>query len=440
MTTGVMFALKFMKDPVNHETVSPPPASSSSEFVRRYVGIISLISSLLIIVIFGTFYSRHSQLIEDQLVHEARAFAQEIVQTRQWIINQQGVYVKVRPEMPPSFNLDHIGGLKTSLTDRDGERYVLRDHAVITRMISDLAQPQQHFTIKVTSLNTLNSANDPDGFERIALQKFESGVPEFYQMDNTPAGPLFRFMAPLTTQKECLPCHGSQGYKIGDIRGGVSISIPAQRAVAELTTSKIYIITAAVILLAMLLAAITYISQHFVKDLKKSEQQLVEMATTDPLTGILNRREGIRRIQQEIARSTRKQQPLSVILADIDYFKRINDNYGHQAGDLVLQTIAASLAGALRSYDTICRYGGEEFLIMTPTTEPSKALETAERLRLVVAENPIEIGGGKTVKLTISLGVSSLQAGDSLDGLIYRADNALYIAKEEGRDQVQFLA
>lgn len=429
-----------MKDPAYRQPASPPTASSSSKFVRRYVGIISLISCLLIIVIFWTFYSRNSQLIQDQLLHEARAFFQEIVQTRQWIINQQGVYVKVRPGMPAALNLEDIEGLKTSITDRDGERYVLRDHAVITRMISDLAQPEQHFTIKLTSLNTLNPDNEPDGFERLALQKFESGVTEFYQMDNTPSGPLFRFMGPLTTQKECLPCHGPQGYKIGDIRGGVSISIPAKRAAAELAANKIYTVIAAITILAMLLSAITYISRHFVKDLKKSEKQLVEMATTDPLTGILNRREGIRRIQQEISRSIRKQQPLSVILIDIDHFKRVNDSFGHQVGDRVIQMIVTCLAATLRDYDLICRYGGEEFLVMLPTTALPMALETAERLRLLVAEAGTESEEGEAIKLTISLGVTSLQSEDSLDNLVYRADNALYLAKEEGRNQVQFIA
>jgi diguanylate cyclase (GGDEF)-like protein len=429
-----------MRHPTAHDTGSKHPAFSSSEFVKRYLGIISLVSTLLIVVIFWGFYSRTTHLIQDQLLHEARAFFEEIVQTRQWIINQEGVYVKMRPDMRPDPNLENIAGLKTSITDQEGERYVLRNHAVVTRMISALAQKDQNFTINITSLNALNPDNKPDGFERTALEEFESGATEYFRLENTPAGPTFRFMAPLLTQKECLPCHALQGYKIGDIRGGISISIPAQRVIDELSAARIYTIIAAITILAMLLSAVIYISQLFVNNLKKSEEQLVELATTDSLTGILNRGEGIRRIQQEISRSLRAQQPLSIILVDIDYFKRINDNYGHQVGDRVLQTIAANLTSALRNYDIICRYGGEEFLIMLPTTELNKALETAERLRRGIAEDSTETEGGKTIALTISLGVSSLQVGDSLDGLVYRADNALYIAKEEGRDQVQFIA
>ncbi|NTV12872.1 MAG: diguanylate cyclase [Desulfobulbaceae bacterium] len=403
------------------------------------MGIISLLTSILIIAIFWGFYSRVNNLINDQLLHESRAFFQEIVQTRHWIINQQGVYIKMRPDMRPDPYLDQISGLKTTITDQEGQRYVLRNHAVVTRMISALGQKDQNFSINITSRNSLNPDNKPDEFERTALDKFETGTSEYYRIEHTPTGKMFRFMAPLITQQECLPCHGSQGYKLGDIRGGISISLPAQGVMHEITETRIYTIIAGTALLSLLLSAIIYISHHFVLDLKTSEKQLVELATTDSLTGILNRGEGMRRFQQEISRSLRKQQPLSIIIIDIDHFKVVNDNYGHQVGDQVIQTIVASLEATLRNYDIICRYGGEEFLVLLPTTEMGKALETAERLRQQIAETAIAIEGGKQIKLTISLGVSSLQAGDSLDSLIYRADNALYIAKEEGRNQVQFI-
>jgi diguanylate cyclase (GGDEF)-like protein len=404
------------------------------------VGIISLLSSLLIVVIFWGFYSRTTQLIQDQLLHEARAFFEEIVQTRKWIINQKGVYVRMRPEMRPDPNLENIPGLKTSLTDQDGERYLLRNHAAITRMISALTQKDQNLTINITSLNALNPDNVPNAFERTALENFAAGAQEYYRMEETPSGPVFRFMAPLITRNECLPCHGAQGYKLGDIRGGISITLPAQQVIDEIAAARTYTIIAAITILAMLLSAIIFIAQHFVKDLKKSEKLLVELATTDSLTGILNRGEGIRRIQQEISRSLRVQHPLSIILVDIDHFKKINDNHGHQTGDRVLQVVVGSLTATLRNYDLICRYGGEEFLIMLPTTELGMAMETAERLRLVVAKTTTQSAEGAPIKLTISLGVSSLQPDDSLDHLVFRADNALYLAKQEGRNQVQFIA
>lgn len=416
------------------------PASSSSGFVKRYVGIISLLSSLLIVAIFWSFYNRVDHLIQDQLLHEARAFFQEIVQTRHWIINQQGVYIRMRPGMQPDPILGQISGLKNTIIDRDGQRYVLRNHAVITRMISDLAQRDQDFTISITSLNPLNPDNKPDEFERTALNKFETGLTEYYQLERSSTWATFRFMAPLLTEQECLSCHGAQGYKLGDVRGGISISLPANGVISEIMATRVYTAIAAIALLALLLSVIIYISLHFVKDLKKSEKRLVELATTDSLTGILNRGEGMRRFQQEISRSLRKQEPMSILIIDIDHFKLVNDKYGHQVGDHVLRMIVSNLKAILRNYDIICRYGGEEFLVMLPNTEMEKALETAERLRQLIAETPIEIRGDTNIPLTISLGASALQAKDSLDSMIYRADNALYLAKEKGRNQVQFIS
>jgi len=426
-----------MRPKTDHSAVHAAPTSGSSEFVKRYVGIISLFSSLLIIVIFGGFYRHVDHLIQDQLLHESRAFFQEILQTRHWIINQQGVFVKMLPGMHPDPFLGQISNLKNTITDQDGQRYVLQDHAVITREISRLAQRDQDFIINITSRNPLNPENKPDEFETAALDNFEKGAPEFYRLEKTSTWTTFRYMAPLVTKQECLPCHGSQGYKIGDIRGGISIAIPANVVMQEVTDTRLYTSIAAIAVLALLLSAIIYISQHFVKDLKKSERKLVELATTDSLTGILNRGEGMRRFQQEMSRSLRKQQPLSIIIIDIDHFKTVNDNYGHQVGDHVIQTIVTNLSATLRNYDIFCRYGGEEFLVILPNTETAKALETAERLRQQIADILVETDTGKTIKLTISLGASSLQPGDSLDSLIYRADNALYIAKEEGRNQVQ---
>ena len=106
----------------------------------------------------------------------------------------------------------------------------------------------------------------------------------------------------------------------------------------------------------------------------------------------------------------------------------------------MIQEVAETLVGALRNYDVVCRYGGEEFLVLLPTTELQKALDTAERLRKLIDQTvTTKKEHGAEVNLTISLGVSELKEVDSLDSLIYRADNALYIAKQEGRNQVQFI-
>lgn len=412
---------------------------SNSEFVKRYVGIISLIIAVLIIVIFWGFNLRHTSLIREHLAHEARAFFQEIVQTRHWIIKQEGVYVKKKPGMRVDPFLAEIEGLKAAITDKNGETYLLRNHAAITKMISDMATEDRIFGINITSLDPLNSFNEPDVFEQKALELFEGGNKEIYKFEKTPSGIIFRYMAPLLIEKSCLPCHGAQGYELGDVRGGISISIPAGENVREINETRAYIFISALVLLALLLLLILFIAKRFISDLEKSEIKLIELATTDSLTKLLNRREGVRRSREELLHSAREKTPLSMMIIDIDHFKQVNDNFGHQAGDEAIGAVAEILTITLRSYDIICRYGGEEYLVVLPTTELSKALEIAERIRKIIEDKTIQAKNGREISLTVSCGVSSVQPGDSLDSLVYRADNALYIAKEEGRNQVQCL-
>jgi diguanylate cyclase (GGDEF)-like protein len=160
-------------------------------------------------------------------------------------------------------------------------------------------------------------------------------------------------------------------------------------------------------------------------------------ATTDRLTGIPNRPAIIGALFTEVERSVRYRRPLSVAFADIDHFKTINDTYGHEAGDAVLQGVAACLRRNLRSSDRVGRYGGEEFMVLLPETGVEDAAGLADKLRLVVAGERYVLPDGSEVSVTISLGVTG-GAGDrlSVDALVREADAAMYSAKALGRDQV----
>jgi diguanylate cyclase (GGDEF)-like protein len=157
------------------------------------------------------------------------------------------------------------------------------------------------------------------------------------------------------------------------------------------------------------------------------------LATTDALTGLLNRRAFSGGLRTELARSSRYELPLSVLLVDIDHFKTVNDTHGHAAGDLALVEVANTVRGMLREPDVVCRWGGEEIVILLPNTGPSGAAVAAERLRAQVAAMELEYGSVK-LKLTVSIGITELQRGDDLERLIERADAALYEAKASGRN------
>ncbi len=168
--------------------------------------------------------------------------------------------------------------------------------------------------------------------------------------------------------------------------------------------------------------------------------KLVHLSRTDDLTGLLNRRALIERLGDEVLRSRRYISNLALIISDIDHFKEINDTYGHDAGDKVLQSISTLMKDLLRQTDIIGRYGGDEFLLILPETPFKGAKEIAERIREAVKEYELHIGFEGPIKTTVSLGVAQFNIEkEDVNDLIKRADNALYIAKGRGKNRVYLI-
>jgi diguanylate cyclase (GGDEF)-like protein len=168
--------------------------------------------------------------------------------------------------------------------------------------------------------------------------------------------------------------------------------------------------------------------------------KLIHLSRTDDLTGLLNRRALIERLGDEVIRSRRYRADLALIICDIDYFKEINDTYGHDAGDKVLRIISTVIKELLRQTDMIGRYGGDEFLLILPETSLEGAKEIAERIRHAVEEYEINIGFEEPIKTTLSLGVAQFNVEkEDTNDLIKRADNALYVAKGKGRNRVYLI-
>jgi two-component system cell cycle response regulator len=169
------------------------------------------------------------------------------------------------------------------------------------------------------------------------------------------------------------------------------------------------------------------------------EQRVLLLASTDSLTGMLNRRAFMERMEQEIHRSTRENAPLSLILTDIDYFKSINDRFGHQAGDLMLQRFTEQLSRSSRPYDFVGRYGGEEFVMCLPGGDAVQGRSVAERMRKSVEKMKTKLPNStQSVQIKASFGVASLRMGseETVDSLIRRVDEAMYRAKREGKNRV----
>lgn len=409
---------------------------SSTRFVKKYLTSIFLILCLIILSVFLGFSYKANSLIKEQLQRQGQAFFQEVVLTRQWVAQHGGVYVKLTPEMEVNPYLLKVPDLKVLVTDTNGDVYTLKNPALVTREISSLADQNGLFKFHITSLKPLNPNNKADNFEREALNKFEQGLTEYSTYIKQGEDVTFRYMAPLKTTETCLRCHEFQGYQQGDVRGGISVSIPATGMIAQMEENRIWLIASALGIVLLISGIIIYISRAFIKDLRQAEKKLIKMASLDFLTGLINRREAYSRLARTCARSDRSDKAIGILLMDIDHFKQVNDVHGHSVGDMVLKTLANCMLEQLRDYDIICRFGGEEFLVALPDTDPASILDTAERLRTSISKLSISLPTGGALSITVSIGISQRTVKENIDHAISRADSALYQAKAAGRNCV----
>lgn len=190
------------------------------------------------------------------------------------------------------------------------------------------------------------------------------------------------------------------------------------------------------LLLVLLLNAMLNEIRNEVKQRKQVENEIRILAATDALTGVNNRRQFYTILAQEVDRSLRYGNTLSLIMYDIDYFKQINDTYGHDVGDQVLKDMTWLVKSKIRSVDLLARWGGEEFMIIMPQSPIDAAKSAAEKLRAAISENRFSKANNT---ITASFGVTCFQPPETLDSFLKRVDDAIYKAKRNGRNQIEVL-
>jgi diguanylate cyclase (GGDEF)-like protein len=217
---------------------------------------------------------------------------------------------------------------------------------------------------------------------------------------------------------------------------GLALALPVLAIVLATAALKGTLFSAATVADLWLLGLLLTLTLWAVMSQLQMLLRLYRQATRDPLTGLFNRRLLMERLAVEMERSTRYQRQLTVLLFDLDKFKRVNDTLGHLAGDAVLRHFARVVEAALRTSDLVGRYGGEEFLAVLPETGPERGCEVAERIRSGCHTSPATTADGTEVAFTTSIGVATLQPGEDPEALLTRVDASLYQAKETGRDRI----
>lgn len=410
--------------------------SAISEPIKPFLRGIVAVLLLAVLATTGLTWWRTAGLLQQNALAEARSFTDLIITTRSWSADHGGVWVVKGPGVDTNPLLARLG-VSADATATDGRVFTLRNPALMTVQISEMLQDADGAVFRLTSLDPVDPNNASDEWERSALGSFADGASERWEFVDAADGGSLRYMRPLATEEECLRCHGAQGYEVGDIRGAVSVTVPMGDINRQAAANAVGIVLIGALTTAALVWFAFALTARLRRRLLATQAALVEAATTDPLTGLSNRRHVLDRLCEELERATRDEGSVGVLMLDIDHFKAVNDTYGHAAGDAVLSEIASRLAREMRPYDQLGRIGGEEFLIVAPGSTLEEAHALAERARATIAAAPV-ISSPHSIDVTASIGVTVSGAADcsGVDEILARADEAMYEAKDTGRNRV----
>jgi diguanylate cyclase (GGDEF)-like protein len=416
--------------------------------------IITLIFSftLFIIKYINDTKNEYYIISENILFQQASTLFNNIVTMRKWSSDHGAIFVKSHDGITPNPYLED-----NHTYTKDNELLIKINPAWMTRQLSEMSNKKEDFYFKITSLDPVNPINIPDDFEKKALKDLiKDKNKKFYtNMEND----RYNLLGPLIVEPSCLKCHSNQNYEVGDIMGGLRISIPMDNyientQILDTKTNFLYIITFFTSIVFILIITFTITSIYSrelnilklnrtlerkvksrTKELSDANKKLLEISTIDYLTNISNRRHFFEIGTKYFHITQRENNDLTIIAIDIDFFKKINDTYGHNIGDEILKFITNIINKDIRKSDIFARTGGEEFSILLNNTDEKKAYIFAEKIRKDI-ENSIYKNKDLEIKVTISLGISQLRQNDEkLDSIIVRADKALYQAKRANRNK-----
>lgn len=229
-----------------------------------------------------------------------------------------------------------------------------------------------------------------------------------------------------------MPLRDASGVDVGDLVILEDISRETDSARRIVVLSSMIALVAGGILFGFFYWLVGRIGTQ----LESQRSIMADLAMYDGLTKLLNHRMFYILLEQEVARMRRHNKSLSLLMLDIDHFKRVNDSHGHVAGDVILAGIGSVISRQVRNIDSVCRYGGEEIAVILPETGGEGAAQVAERIRSTIEGHCFDIGQGQSIGITVSIGVASLPSQEvSVEKLVAMADKALYEAKEDGRNR-----
>ena len=326
-------------------------------------------------------------------------------------------------------------------TDNDGRDLLDRKVEKASRTVRTI-NPNATSSVYATHPLYAETSLDPDEFRVMALEQFNAGESEMLErIEHTAAGAVVRAAMPLIATRDCEQCGvlGLEPFKRGDVIGVREFAIPVGDQQAQAMKKLLY---ACGLMASSLMVFLGFIIPMYKRNRAERAQihdratDLEKQAITDALTGLFNRRYFEQALDAYLAEFNEREAPLGLLVFDLDHFKQVNDNHGHDAGDLVLKEVALRLGAITRENDVVARIGGEEFAVITPYANHEQLLGVAERYRKSISDLKIDIGD-IILKPTISIGVATNgDPGMTAQDMFKSADGKLYEAKRNGRNRV----
>ncbi|GAB4344989.1 MAG: hypothetical protein Kow006_01630 [Gammaproteobacteria bacterium] len=359
---------------------------------------------------------------------------------RELIASLGGVYVPADRGVQPNPHLSHLP--HRDLETKEGPLLTLVNSSYFMRLLHE--HEAQAFSAKVrghvTSLHPLREENRPDPWEREALMAFRQGAEEVAGVVEESGRKVYRLMRPRFAEAGCLACHRDQGYRVGEVLGGVSVTVPLSDEDSVVERRGVFAISLGHTFLWFLGLGGLALGFRLVE---RREQALQRWAFYDPLTALPNRTLLRDRLSQALASAERYDRMSAVLFLDLDRFKIINDSLGHAVGDRLLIEVAQRLKATLRSVDTVGRQGGDEFVVLLEElqNDPERAAVIAQSVAekiLRILKEPVQVGNHE-LHVSPSIGIALFPMGESsAEEILKQADAAMYQAKNKGGDAFHF--
>lgn len=424
-----------------HKKIISTPQSKQSFPLKILAAVILASWSFIISISLVWNIAQHKKEIHSIIVKMGSVTLDRDIIFRQWNALHGGIYAPVTEKNQPNIYLSSKIVPLRDLTISPDLTLTMINPAYMTRQLYELANMQNKISGHLVSLNPINPQNQADSWEIKALSALGQESDEYFEFIEKDGHEFLRMIRSLKTETACLKCHAEQGYKEGDQRGGLSttLSMDSFHEAAGFHNRSMIVAHLAIWCIGAMTIYLGYkaLAQREAARVE-AEEKIMQLAHFDPLTGLVNRNLFHDRAKQALGLAKRNHKKVCLLYIDLDHFKPINDNFGHEIGDSVLREVAKRLVKSVRKSDTAARVGGDEFVIIIQGIDDKQDVVPIAQKILKNLQRPFVFKDNECV-IGASIGISCFpEDGGDIDTLMKKSDTAMYKVKNQSRGSFEF--